>query len=135
MSNSLLPIVTTLVNAGAGQLVTLTTMGDTTHVKTDAGACFHVRQLSEDSIYFEPAIRIIRQSRMLTQLEQEVRQMTSIHKCNVNDLDNQTTPAGRSEMFDYVVESQRRLDNAQKQLSFVKQEVAFQNRQNNVITD
>ena len=131
MSSSILPTVTTIVNAGAGQLITLATMGDTTHVKTDAGACFHIRQLSDDSIYLEPAIRIIRQSRMLVQLEQEVRQMQAIHRCNVNDHNNQTTPAGRSEMFDYVVESKRRLDNAQKQLEFVKQEVTFQNREDN----
>jgi len=135
MNNSLLPTVSTLVNLGYGNIVTLSTMGDTTHVQTDLGACFHVRQLSEDSAYFEPAIRILRQSRMLVQLEQEVRQLKVIHKGNVNDLDNQTTPAGRSEMFDYVVESQRRLANAQKQLSFVKEEVAFQNRRNNIITD
>lgn len=128
MSNSLLPLVTTIVDLGAGNLATLSTMGDTTHVKTDQGACFHIRQLSMESMYFEPAMRIIRQSRMLVQLEQEVRQMAVIHKCNVNDHNNQTTPAGRSEMFDYVVESKRRLDNAQKQLDHVKQEVTFQNR-------
>ncbi len=133
MSNSLLPTVTTIVDLGAGNIANLSTMGDTTHVQTDTGACFHVRQLTEDSVYFVPAVRIIRQSRMLVQLEQEVRQMTAIHKCNVNDHNNQTTPAGRSEMFDYVVESKRRLDNAQKQLDFVKQEITFQNREDFII--
>jgi hypothetical protein len=133
MSNSLLPLVTTIVDLGAGNIATLSTMGDTTHVQTDQGACFHVRQLSMDSVYFEPAQRIIRQSRLLTQLEQEVGQMTSIHRCNVNDHNNQTTPAGRSEMFDYVVESKRRLDNAQKQLSGLQLAINVQNCEDNYI--
>lgn len=132
MSN-LLPIVTTIVDLGAGNLATLSTMGDTTHVKTDQGACFHVRQLSEDSIYFEPAIRIIRQSRMLSQLERDVRQMSVIHKGNVNDHNSQTTPAGRAETFDYVCESQRRLNFLKKELSFVQQEVTFQNCEDNYL--
>ena len=59
--------------------------------------------------------------------------MTSIHRCNVNDHNNQTTPAGRSEMFDYVVESKRRLDNAQKQLSGLQLAINVQNCEDNYI--
>lgn len=133
MSTSLLPTVTTIVDLGAGNLATLSTMGDTTHVQTDLGACFHVRQLSMESIYFEPAMRILRQSRLLVQLEQKVRQMEVIHKSNVNDHNNQTTPAGRSEMFDYVVESKRRLENAKSQLSGLQLAITVQNCEDNYL--
>ena len=66
--SSKLPIVSIKVQHGTS-VVTLSTMGDTTHVQTDTGACFHVRQLSEDSVYFQPARTILKQARQLERTE------------------------------------------------------------------
>ena len=65
---SMLPIVSIKVQHGLS-VVTLSTMGDTTHVQTDNGACFHIRQLSEDSVYFRPARTILNQARQLERSE------------------------------------------------------------------
>lgn len=70
---SKLPIVSIKVQHGTS-VVTLSTMGDTTHVQTDSGACFHVRQLSEDSVYFQPARTILKQARQLERTESDMAQ-------------------------------------------------------------
>ena len=70
---SKLPIVSIKVQHGLS-VVTLSTMGDTTHVQTDSGACFHVRQLSEDSVYFIPALTILKQARLLERTESAMAQ-------------------------------------------------------------
>ena len=71
--SSKLPIVSIKVQHGTS-VVTLSTMGDTTHVQTDSGACFHVRQLSEDSVYFLPARVILKQARLLERTESAMAQ-------------------------------------------------------------
>lgn len=71
--SSKLPIVSIKVQHGTS-VVTLSTMGDTTHVQTDSGACFHVRQLSEDSVYFLPARLILKQARLLERTESAMAQ-------------------------------------------------------------
>jgi hypothetical protein len=70
---SMLPIVSIKVQNGTS-VVTLSTMGDTTHVQTDTGVCFHVRQLAEDSVYFKPARTILNQARQLDRTEHEMSQ-------------------------------------------------------------
>lgn len=70
---SKLPIISIKVQHGTS-VVTLSTMGDTTHVQTDSGACFHVRQLSEDSVYFRPARTILKQARQLERTESQMAQ-------------------------------------------------------------
>jgi len=70
---SKLPIVSIKVQHGTS-VVTLSTMGDTTHVQTDTGVCFHVRQLAEDSVYFKPARTILNQARELERTETAMAQ-------------------------------------------------------------
>ena len=53
-------------------VVTLSTMGDTTHVKTQNGNCFHIHQIAVDSVYREPAVTILNQCRELARLQQKV---------------------------------------------------------------
>ena len=70
---SKLPIVSIKVQHGPS-VVTLSTMGDTTHVQTDNGACFHIAQLAVDSVYFRPAKTILKQARQLERTEAEMAQ-------------------------------------------------------------
>ena len=70
---SKLPLVYIKVQHGTS-VVTLSTMGDTTHVQTDNGACFHIAQLCVDSVYFRPAKPILKQARQLERTEAEMAQ-------------------------------------------------------------
>ena len=107
---SKLPIVSIKVQYGTPQygfsVATLSTMGDTTHVQTDTGVCFHVRQLAEDSVYFKPARTILKQARELDRTESAMAQsfkavlrarhsIQTLIKEGLNDLDLAPADADR----------------------------------------
>ena len=68
---SKMPIVSIKLMHGT-DVVTLSTMGDTTHVKTQTGNCFHINQIAVDSVYREPALTILSQCRELERLQHKV---------------------------------------------------------------
>ena len=120
------PIVSIRVNLGLGQSTILSTMGDTTHVQTELGACFHIGQLTEDSVYFEPAKRILQQSKDLVRVEQRIREKTIRLNAELREMNRCDTPAERFEQVEHVMAAQEDLDTAQDDLELLQMDISLQ---------
>lgn len=134
---SKLPIVSIKVQHGTS-VVTLSTMGDTTHVQTDTGACFHVRQLSEDSVYFRPARTILKQARQLVRTETDMAQ--SFQNVLMARLDirsaikrgvDATNPADKDRVLNYAFDALAKLEmrriNVMREREELKEAIKAQN--------
>jgi len=121
------PIVSIrVITNGLTESTILSTMGDTTHVQTELGTCFHIGQLTEDSVYFEPAKRILQQSKDLVRLEQQIREKTIRLNAELREMNRCNTPAERFEQVDYVMDAQKGLDEAQNELELLQMDISLQ---------
>lgn len=132
---SKLPIVSIKVQHGLS-VVTLSTMGDTTHVQTDTGACFHVNQLSEDSVYFRPARTILKQARELRQSMEEVSFEQALVDASRKEVQKNVLELGAIYLsherlkvsFDLLAQREVRLAASYETFRQIQEDIKMQNR-------